>query len=271
MKSNKDKLEIVFLGVITVFLLALLTLSAIHFKTKNNNSKMLEENDYLTGNSVDKSTTSYPTATPSSSDLTDNSDKRASKPSNEDNSVSSGNTNTNSSIENVNSIDSNFTSQESIVSYWESRSSTLDNYQNEEDETFRKKAKQTFIDIVDFLFYDSTIKGYTFKELTTEAKLKIIEIACKIDYKIDKYFPNYKESIKDKYENLKGKAALLYLETTAKLCENVGSSACAEARRNFSSMKENFGFTWNIIKSATSSSYNSLKTILNEWYQSIKS
>ena len=41
---------------------------------------------------------------------------------------------------------------------------------------FSDKAKATFITIVDFLFYDGTIKEITFNELTDEGKQKVLEI-----------------------------------------------------------------------------------------------
>jgi len=120
------------------------------------------------------------------------------------------------------------------------------------------------------LFYDTTIKGYTFDELTNEAKIKVLTLALKIDNKIDKYFPDYKEIIKEKASSFKEKVALTYLEVTAKLCENVGSESCNLARENFKDMKESFGFTWDGIKKVASTSASKLATLLKEWYQSIK-
>ena len=58
----------------------------------------------------------------------------------------------------------------------------------------------------------------------------IIEIALSIDNKIDEYFPDYKDVIKDKYENIKGKLAVKYLEFTSTLCEKVGEDACNQAK-----------------------------------------
>ena len=63
------------------------------------------------------------------------------------------------------------------------------------DENFKDKASSTFISIVDFLFYDGTIKGVTFDELTEKGKEKVLEIASKIDVKLEEKCPGYKETI----------------------------------------------------------------------------
>ena len=49
------------------------------------------------------------------------------------------------------------------------------------------KVKETFINFVDFIFYDKPLIGnHTFKELTSETKAKVIYYALLIDGKIDK-------------------------------------------------------------------------------------
>ena len=102
------------------------------------------------------------------------------------------------------------------------------NFQNEAD---------GFVTVVDFLFYDKEIGGYTFNQLTNSAKLQVIKIALSIDHKIDEYFPNYKDSIKKGYESVKEKLAELYLKTTSSLCETVGEDTCNQAKEDFETMK----------------------------------
>lgn len=58
--------------------------------------------------------------------------------------------------------------------------------------------KGVFITLVDFCFYDGTIKGVTFDELTAAGKQKVLGIVNRIDEKIDQKFPNYKEKISSK-------------------------------------------------------------------------
>ena len=78
----------------------------------------------------------------------------------------------------------------------ESLESAYENIKNSEvTESFKINAKATFINIVDFLFYDGTIKGVTFDELTDNGKTKVLELANKIDETIESKVPNYKDSI----------------------------------------------------------------------------
>lgn len=170
-----------------------------------------------------------------------------------------------SSDSNNDSVDSTYSSDD-VISYFQSEADSLSVYQ--ENESFALKAKNAFTNIVDFIFYDKEIKGYTFNELTNSAKLKVIKIALTIDSKIDKYFPNYKETIKDKYDNLKGKLASLYLEITLSLCETVGSNTCNQAKEDFNNMKESFGFTWELIKELATNGSNKVKNFYESWRNS---
>jgi len=265
-KNKKDIIELVLLGIITFTLVVGLVLSAIHFK-KSENQKASEESGRIE-NIIDEN--SKEEGTTQKDDTDEKNKSETSHPESSSSPVVPTIPPTSSPNENL-PTSSPVTRQESdVISYFDSLDVSMMREADENNGTFREKAKNTFTTVVDFLFYGSTIKGYTFKELTTSAKLKIIQIALKIDHKIDTYFSNYKDTIKEKMSNLKGKAALLYLEATSQLCESVGDSACREAREDFKNMKESFGFTWNIIKEAATSSYGSLKTILQEWYESIR-
>lgn len=134
-------------------------------------------------------------------------------------------------------------------------------------DSIKETVKKTFIDIIDFIFYDKEIKGYTFKQLTTTGKLKVIKAALTIDHKIDEYFPDYKNNIKGKYQNIKGKLAVYYLEQSSKLCNKVGSTTCNRAREDFKDMKEKFKLSFSIIKEGATRGKDALK----EWYQIFKS
>jgi len=135
--------------------------------------------------------------------------------------------------------------EQDVIAYFETENETIDNT------TWKEKVKNAFTTTVDFIFYDKEIKGYTFKEQTTSAKIKIIEIALSIDSKIETKFPNYKETLGEKYQNIKGKLAYFYLEITSSLCESVGADTCLQAKSDFNDMKESFSFTWELIKELT--------------------
>lgn len=65
-----------------------------------------------------------------------------------------------------------------------------------DDKSVKEKLEDTFITLTDFIFYDGTIKGVTFQELTDSAKEKVLDLYEKIDSTIESKFPNYKENIK---------------------------------------------------------------------------
>ena len=146
-----------------------------------------------------------------------------------------------------------------VIEYFQTASNNLDQQNDQNNSSFVDKAKNAFTTVVDFIFYGKEINGYTFNELTTSAKMKIIEIALKIDSKINEYFPNYKESIKAGYENIKGKLAYAYLEITSSLCEAVGTDTCEQAKEDFNNMKKSFSFTFDLIKELAKSGASKVK------------
>ena len=134
------------------------------------------------------------------------------------------------------------------------------------DDTTTSSLKTNFVTLVDFIFYGGTIKGHTFKELSNEAKLKVLKTMLYLDSKVDKYFPNYKEEISNKtgkvYTKVKEKAASSYLSITSAIC-NSNSSICDSAKEDFQNLKKNFGFSWSVIKEVAHDSKESIKN----WYE----
>ena len=153
-------------------------------------------------------------------------------------------------------------SESALLSYFNSQAQLFSN--SSTDESFTSKLKASFVSIVDFIFYDKEIKGYTFSELTNTAKLKVISIALAIDNKIDTYFPNYKETIKDKYTSIKGTLALKYLEITASFCGN-DPETCSMAKENFDSMKNSFGLTFDLLKELFTNGSTKVKELYENW------
>lgn len=160
----------------------------------------------------------------------------------------------------------NTTKDFDVVDYLEEKTQEIANY--EDNKTFREKAKETFVTVIDFIFYDQPINGYTFSELSNEAKLKVISIALKLDNLIDQKFPGYKEAIKGKYSDLKGELSVLYVEITQGLCEAVGNDTCNQAKEDFESMKESFGLTWSFLKELGKSGKEKLSDFYLEWRES---
>lgn len=162
----------------------------------------------------------------------------------------------NNTKEDTEVIEKNKSTETDVVSYFEE---TL------EEETASEKLKNGFITVVDFIFYGKEIKGYTFKELTTEAKLKVVSLALKIDNKIEQYVPGYKDTIGEKYQNIKAKIVSKYLEITSQICET-HEDTCKYAKEDFQNMKESFGITWDLIKDLGNIGIDKLKT----WYEIFK-
>lgn len=179
---------------------------------------------------------------------------------NEENNIKENN---NEISEDTNSIKNTATSEEDVVNYFENNYNELNN--NTWD-SVKDKAKEYFITIADFIFYNGKINGYTFNDLSSNAKLKIISVALKIDSKIEKYIPHYKETISSNgnkiYIDAKEKLVTLYLDISTEICKN-HENGCNTAKEIFSDVKDNCKIGWEFIKSLLSSGADKLK----DWYE----
>ena len=172
---------------------------------------------------------------------------------------------TNSNITN-NSTDITTESQTktAVISYFETLNTNLDTYS--QDKSLGESIKSGFVTVVDFLFYGGTIKGKTFNELNSTAKLKVLKIALSIDKKIDQYFPGYKEQISTTgtkiYTNIKSKIVESYLDITTKVCLD-SPDVCKAAKSDLADMKASFSLTWDFIKNISGVGLSKLKA----WYE----
>lgn len=143
-----------------------------------------------------------------------------------------------------------------------------------QDENFKDKASSTFISIVDFLFYDGTIKGISFDELTEKGKEKVLEISSKIDVKLEEKCPGYKEKISNSTSKAYQKASEI-IKKGAKNVNDFAKSALGD--ENYQAIidakdelvkysKESL----NYVTGAGSKVFNNTKEKLNEWYQNFK-
>ena len=143
-----------------------------------------------------------------------------------------------------------------------------------QDENFKDKASSTFISIVDFLFYDGTIKGVTFDELTEKGKEKVLEISSKIDVKLEEKCPGYKEKISNSTSKAYQKASKI-IKKGAKNINDFAKNALGD--ENYQAIidakdelvkysKESL----NYVTGAGSKVFNNTKEKLNEWYQNFK-
>lgn len=183
---------------------------------------------------------------------------------NDNNSNNTSNSNKNTYNDVSSNITNTISNDNAVITYLTNLNNELEEYN--QDKSIGKRLKEGFVTVVDFLFYDGEIKGHTFDELSNEAKIKVLELALKIDSKIDKYFPGYKEEIstttKDVYTNFKSKASALYLDITTKICDE-DPDTCEAAKEGLRDLKESFSLTWDIIKNAGIKGLSKLK----EWYE----
>ena len=151
--------------------------------------------------------------------------------------------------------------EEEVVSYFENIGNEV-----EESISFKEKFKEYFINVVDFIFYDKEINGYTFSELSGTAKVKVISIALKIDNKIEEYIPGYKETISNAsskiYTNIKEKLITLYMDVSTDICKD-NEKECDKVKEIFSDIKDSCKIGWDFFKGLVGDGFSKVK----EWYE----
>lgn len=153
--------------------------------------------------------------------------------------------------------------ENSVIQYFDN----MNNEINESDfEKCKTKFKDYFITGVDFIFYDKEIKGYTFNELSNEAKLKVIAILIKIDNKIEKYAPGYKESISNTgsriYTDIKERLITAYFDISTKMCSN-NTYECDRTKEIFGDVKNECKIGLSYVKKVAISGGRKIK----DWYE----
>ncbi len=142
------------------------------------------------------------------------------------------------------------------------------------DKSIGDKAKGIFIDLVDFCFYDGEIKGYTFNELTDKGKSQVLKIVNRIDEKIEKKFPNYKDNINAKVSKALNKMSELIKKGANNLNEFALDKLGVEYYNNMIEEKDELvKYTknaLNLFKNFGSSLWNKTTTKLKDWYENFK-
>lgn len=139
---------------------------------------------------------------------------------------------------------------------------------------FTESAKSTFVTLVDFIFYDGTIKGVTFNELTDEGKQKVLELANKIDNTLEQKSPGYKDKISSTGGKLFNKASEIINDNATNM-DNFAKEALGpenyqtliDAANN---LKEKGKDALNFVEDNGSKIINSTKDKLDEWYKNFK-
>ena len=142
----------------------------------------------------------------------------------------------------------------------------------------KESLKKTFITLTDFIFYDGTIKGKTFKELSSEAQEKVLELYGKLGSKIESVFPNYKEEIKDTstktYSKAKEKAKELKEKIKSIYIERVGEDTYQKEMEIIENTKdkvvEKASPIISDVKDKAKETYTKTKDKLDKWYKNFK-
>lgn len=176
--------------------------------------------------------------------------------------------------ENKNTIkNDNYNEKDNIVI--DELNNTLKNIEEStQDENFKDKASSTFISIVDFLFYDGTIKGISFDELTEKGKEKVLEIGSKIDVKLEEKCPGYKETISNSTSKAYQKASEIIKKGAKNINDFAKSALGDENYQAIIDAKDELAKyskeALNFVTGTGSKVFNSTKEKLNEWYQNFK-
>lgn len=176
--------------------------------------------------------------------------------------------------ENKNTIkNDNYNKKDNIVI--DELNNTLKNIEEStQDENFKDKASSTFISIVDFLFYDGTIKGISFEELTEKGKEKVLEISSKIDVKLEEKCPGYKEKISNSTSKAYQKASEIIKKGAKNINDFAKSALGDENYQAIIDAKDELAKyskeALNFVTGAGSKVFNNTKEKLNEWYQNFK-
>lgn len=113
---------------------------------------------------------------------------------------------------------------EIVTEFIDEQKQELQQYIDSNDvENIKEKGKYIFTTLVDFIFYDGTICGIKYDELSDGVKEQLFSDLCDIDSIVNNYVPNYKEDLADKYYKVKDFISPYYYSTTDKIKEYIGS------------------------------------------------
>lgn len=163
-----------------------------------------------------------------------------------------------------------------VIGYFKSVSDKVDDTLNDgNSETVKDKLKGTFITIVDFIFYDSEIKGIKFNDLTDGAKQNILDTASMIDSKITAKFPNYKEEISTKTKAAYNKASELIKRGAANMSQFSKDKLGEENYNAIIDAKDELVYysknAVSLIGNVANSIFTKSKSKLKSWYENLKS
>ena len=168
--------------------------------------------------------------------------------------------------------------EEEVISYIEQVETQVNaiavSKETSNNKTVKETLEDTFITITDFIFYNGTIKGITFQELTDSAKEKVLNSYERIDRTIEKKFPNYKENIKSTankgYTMVVEKAHELKESIISKYKEKVGEEEYNNVVGDFEEDKNRFQEAYTPYVEKGKEVLDNTISKLDTWYQGFK-
>lgn len=137
---------------------------------------------------------------------------------------------------------------------------------DDEDVNHKEVAKQKFINAVDFIFYGKTINGVSFASLTDKVKAKVIYYTLLMDSKIENTFPDYKQNLGEKYNDIKSRLIAKYMELVVNICKD-NEHNCDNIRADFDLLKKSVNLSWTVLKKAFQFAYDKGASALVNWYE----
>ena len=112
------------------------------------------------------------------------------------------------------------------------------------------------------------MKGFFFKDLGDDIKLKLMKDAYIINDKVDEKFPNFKSEISRTsskiYSDVKNRIVVSYLDITSRVCLN-DNDMCSSAKEGIKDLRDNYGLTWDFIDNLSSISSAKIKSWYDIW------
>lgn len=149
-----------------------------------------------------------------------------------------------------------------VISYFESLGSDVKSSYDYPD--FSDKGKLYFITCVDFLFYDGSINGVKFSDMTDMARSQLVNDISTIDGLICSKYPNYKESISYGASSIYDKASDIIKSGSSNLSDY---SRLKLGEENYSNLEE----YKDLFVEQTSRDWDSFKDIVGDAYSYSKS
>ena len=170
-------------------------------------------------------------------------------------------------------IDSEYSVKDNkVIETLEDEISYIEN--SEVTDNFKENAKDSFVNIVDFIFYDGEINGVKFEELTDKGKEKVLKLADTVDNKIEEKVPNYKDTISDTTKDAYKEASSLIKKGSTSVDNFMKEKLSDQSYNAITSAKDDLvSYTKDAVETVKEESpkvINKIKTGFSNWFESLQ-